>query len=820
MAIATEILIFSKAFLNREVLFSFSKNNVIIYSLMPFNSPPRGGQFTDDDDDSRFERYRMIGLAVIGVLVVAGMLAFIFEKKPKPGGEIVKDNNPVASSTDDPAKTATSGSLLLDNGDPGGNASSTASSTEARLRAETLQFGDFYKRPGVKIEDKTEKYKLPLNIKSDASNYYEFSRKINLDSAITGLNKNGFGEINNPFPAEAKDFFSAYGTLIERDIPLIITADSLAYYYLNTIKGVFRETEGNYFYRELWEVSSKFFDISRERYMARKSKMGQASDFMLEGERLEAAYFAVVLELLKPQKEQIYSGAGQNDKLFSEFEGQRFSFELPSWLKADVEKETASILKGVGKEKSPVLLYEKDYSEFKVPEDYARTAKTNNFYLATRWLNSPYPLYPSGKDCPKCYLDRDDFLRNMIAGSWIVSDFARNQPLKNRWAKIYKAISFSRGLRKDLTYLQYDEAFKALFGQNYDIESILSEGKDQEINIGKLTGEIEKNFFSELEGGYSRSDAGKKPNIGMRILQEPYWPNDFLFSRLTAPNTGAFKGDRKGLKKDDLITACFSQEKAFRCRAFGPDITALIAGYGIDDAYFRINTAYERYAVNADGLRSELDKFNDFSWHSNIFWSMLYAEKEVFKSAGLAGPAYMLSSDWKKRNMNSALGAWAFVQMPPDQLQYQWQREQGLSSAHLNDEYVYVEPNITLISELAANTDMVFNMLVSLGTLTKLDPAYARIEEIKADLAQLRLIAEREMKGELLPDADRIFITSFAGRFAMLEKAAKTKSINFSDNNKIIVSLEDLDYLVLANKFGKRIVLGAGPVFKETEATH
>jgi hypothetical protein len=76
------------------------------------------------------------------------------------------------------------------------------------------------------------------------------------------------------------------------------------------------------------------------------------------------------------------------------------------------------------------------------------------------------------------------------------------------------------------------------------------------------------------------------------------------------------------------------------------------------------------------------------------------------------------------------------------------------------------------------------------------------------------------MKGELLPDEDRIFITSFAGRFAILEKAAKAKSINFSNNNKIVVSLEDLNYLILANKFGKRMVLGAGPVFKETEATH
>ena len=43
--------------------------------------------------------------------------------------------------------------------------------------------------------------------------------------------------------------------------------------------------------------------------------------------------------------------------------------------------------------KSPVLLYQRNYQDFKVPNEYKFHAKLYNFYLTTKWLSSNFPLY-------------------------------------------------------------------------------------------------------------------------------------------------------------------------------------------------------------------------------------------------------------------------------------------------------------------------------------------------------------------------------------------------------------------------------------------
>lgn len=111
--------------------------------------------------------------------------------------------------------------------------------------------------------------------------------------------------------------------------------------------------------------------------------------------------------------------------------------------------------------KSPVLLYQRDYRSFVVPEEYKSNAKLNNFYLNTKWLSSEFPLYYQDKnECPDCELDFDDWRVSMITSSFIAKDIFDSYELKNKWARIYKTLAFFKGLRGELTYVHYRDALK------------------------------------------------------------------------------------------------------------------------------------------------------------------------------------------------------------------------------------------------------------------------------------------------------------------------------------------------------------------------
>ncbi|PJB18971.1 hypothetical protein CO115_03455, partial [Candidatus Falkowbacteria bacterium CG_4_9_14_3_um_filter_36_9] len=48
------------------------------------------------------------------------------------------------------------------------------------------------------------------------------------------------------------------------------------------------------------------------------------------------------------------------------------------------------------------------------------------------------------------------------------------------------------------------------------------------------------------EGSYSRNDISLKPIIGLRMLSEYYWPNDYLFGQFIYPNVTNYIGESTG----------------------------------------------------------------------------------------------------------------------------------------------------------------------------------------------------------------------------------------------------------------------------------
>ncbi|OGF27602.1 hypothetical protein A2303_02960 [Candidatus Falkowbacteria bacterium RIFOXYB2_FULL_47_14] len=757
---------------------------------------------------SKIGLYAVIGLAAL-IMIGIGVI-YIFFIKPEENQPVVSE--PVASTTP----------VIGLPGDYGNGDGSDIDidMLNADIKAEYLTFGYFYKRPVVDFEADNEDYGLPINVKVDVSNYYDISRKINLDPYLDHINRYGFAVIDNQFAGEAKDFYSAYRLLGRKEIPLVITSDFLLYYFQNTLKDVFKDIEKTSFFENIWNINKRMYTIALNRYKMRLAAVGTANDPVLEAMRLEMAYYAVALRLLQPIEAQINKKPNLTDNSkFEVKEAESYNFVMPSTLEDDVFKEVDLIRGGELTKKSPVMLYERNYADFTVPRHYQENAKLNNFYLTLKWLNSNFPLYERQESCPDCVLDRDDWSINLAAACFITKDMSENQDIKNQWAIIYKFVSFFTGLRQDLTYLHYREALTDVFGKDYKIEDIFAaDNVNRDADMKKLQERIARFTFLDMEGGINRHDEKNKRYLGMRMLQESYWPNDYIFNHLTGE--GILSQASNKIKPP--FTACHTRNRTmfYRCRGLSLDVVNLIhpdPGL-IDSDYFRVNTAYEFYPERIKSLKSEIDRFDINAWNNNAYWSTLDIAKRLLKYDSDYVPVFMKNNDWhNQKDINTVLGGWVNLHLPADKLAGYHEVEEGLGSYSQESLYDYVEPNIGFIAELMAKNDMLSEMMNVLRVTKKTNAASVELKEINSRFAQILDIARKELSGEDWDIDDRRFITEFVGQNIVENAGEKDIILNPRAINEMTESINGVKFVVLVYKIGEKNIMAVGPVFNYSE---
>lgn len=739
--------------------------------------------------------------SIMAIVIIGALLLYIITIENK------KNNNTRVISTASSTKTTvglpeseTADNNLVNNPLIGNNKTS----------AENIFFADYYKLEPISFDSSQIDYSLPLNVKIDVSNYFDISRKINLDSVVNDFNQNGFATINNPFGAKVTNLYSAYDELRKKQIPILVTNDLLLYYYQNTLKDAYKAVEESSFYNDLWVINSSLFKIANERYQRRaQNSSSTVVDFVLEGERLEVAFFATALELLKPQVDQI-STDNFSDIKFNFSEAPKYAFDLPLYLQTDVNKEISLIRLHVAEDKSPVMLYSRNYQDFIVPDEYKANAKLNNFFLASKWLNSVFPLFYKNLDCPNCLLDKEDWTVNFIGANLIAKDFADNQEIKNNWAKIYKLKSFFSGLRSGLTYLYYDKTAEDLYGDDYQIDKIFA--PDQYVaNTQKLQEKLFSYNFSGIEGGQEKNDKSLRPYLGMNFLSDSYWPNEYVFDHLLYPHVTSHYVSKP---TQSINTYCNQGRSSYRCRGFGMDIINLITPLAGINKYFTDNTSYQGYDVQIQGLRDELLQFDNNAWHSSNFWSYL----DTVKIATIdysKYPVYMRNNSWKQKDVLTFLGGWLNLQLPAEKTIFS---EDIIKQKYITD-YDYVEPNLSFINSLQANVRMLQQMFLALDATREKDIAYLKLEKLYNDLNNMRSIINKQFNNELLDVKDNIYISNIIDQSILLENNKKI-TFNFKtgiSNLHSIGSINDFKLLGLVYSRNGKKYLAFGPVFNFQE---
>ena len=479
------------------------------------------------------------GAACLVFVIIVAQLLDVGSKKP------VTPANKVAN----PAKSTTSEvtiALPLVSDVP----ADSVVREDPNFQADQLVFSQIYQKPTTTwsldiLTNKAQAVNLPINIKKDVVNYYDIRRYYNLEPIINQLNEQGSVLVDNPFDSPKQDFFDFYRSAQANHWPLLLTSDVIFYYYQNNIKDVYKAVEAG-FYDDLWQISNGLFKMANQRYQAAISQAIKGNDPILEAYRLNAQYWAVALKLLAPQARQIDKGGNINNSIIFQV-GDDQIYRLPSIdedLCREVDQEVALIKEASGVKLSPLFGYEIDYSSFMPDTDYQGGGRLANFSLASQWLGHTWPLYYREADCPKCLLDIDDWRVNFLAANILARDLNSDQEFKNNWAKIYKVISYFSGLRDELTYVHYVKAQKDILGdQSLEAIAHLDETSRNQI-LERLRAAILNNEFPKANGGWNRQNQDDQPKIGLRVLQDHYWPGQSINWSAVGPKLDVFLNEQ------------------------------------------------------------------------------------------------------------------------------------------------------------------------------------------------------------------------------------------------------------------------------------
>lgn len=696
------------------------------------------------------------------------------------------------------------------------------------IQTEKQSFINHYSLNPLNVTLQVPQYELPLKTE-EITNFNNFSTKIPLDEdALRLLEENGFVVISNPLNPEEEYITEPYKTLKEREIPIFITSDSLLHLYHIQFDETLRQIEEREFYDTIWEISNELLNESIEDYNRYSGDLKEAS-------RRNVAYFAVGLSLLQPTEEQLCTDEwkcrdpGLASAYFDREDLEKYSFEVPDFVKSDVEKELALIEKHEGFVKSTIFGYSEDYSQYVPRGHYTRSEKLKNYFKAFMWYGRISFLLKGG---PTGLVSAEDAKIQTIGAAVIASEFAESKELKDKWDRIYSVTAFYVGLSDDLGPYEYIEALDSVFNGKFEPGELTGE------NIGALKAELAEYMPPKIYGGTGdceipppftpeQADQCLESTKGFRLMGQRFIPDSYMFQNLVFPKVGSYAGT-----EEPFTLRMDPNAGSIRDPPRGLDVMALLGSNRAKKLLEQLDDSnYDKYDEQFNLLKEEFDGFSVAEWNKNLYWSWLYALKPLLKEFDAGYPTFMQTEAWRDKELTTALASW--TELRHDTILYAKQ-SYGMATTAMpppEPEVVgYVEPVPEFYNRLLALTRMTADGLDEMNVID--DSAKYRLNSLISILERLVDISNKELENQDLTKEDYDFIKNFGEELNGViqdvdEKAKKTTIVADvhtagPDMRSGRVVLEEgvgyVDLIVVAYKVPDgRILIGAGPVMSYYE---
>ena len=712
-----------------------------------------------------------------------------------------------------------------------------------------LALASCYYLEGFSVDLSAPSYSLPLAL-DKITNSQEIESQFHLNGDQQQLlRSNGFVVI----PWHGDDIVQPYETLKEREFPIFVTSDTLLHLYHIQFNEILKRIEEEEFFDSILDMSKAMLERAIEDYQ------GFSDPDLREAARRNAAYFAVALELSQTPTEGYNEDAEREEiELWNQeypWDPKEFvpirtvDYEIPSWIKAEVDAEVENIKEHQGFEPSVIFnsdeacgcllggCYCEDYSQYVPRGHYTRSETLKRYFKAMMWYGRMAFLLKGGEDALVSEVDADlATIQSSLIAAELSDVEVGEETAQEIWDRVYLVTSFFVGTADDLTPYEYLDAIERVFGVEFEASELADDEK-----LLSLKAELAQMRNPEIYGGsgvcvvYPPITKEKlyeclAKTKGMRFMGQRFVPDSYMFQNLVSPAVGMYVGDA------EPFTMKMTAAGTARCFPRGLDVMAVLGSeraYDIleeegDTEYEGIDTSYD---IQLEELKSQFDDFDTADWNRNLYWSWLYALKPLLQEFGDGYPAFMQTQAWRDRELQAVLASWA--ELRHDTILYAKQSyTPALGSVPIQPEPVvgYVEPVPEFYARMLALTSMTREGLADLEVLNETETS--RLESLEQVLERLLDISIDELEGRELDEDDYRFITDFGEELdsiiAGVEAEGKETTLVadvHSDANQPMEVLEEgvgyVDLMLVAYMVPDgRVIVGAGPVLSYYEFKH
>lgn len=533
------------------------------------------------------------------------------------------------------------------------------------------------------------------------------------------------------------EFFSIYEANRYEYKPNFITTDSILHNYHLMFDFLLEQIEKEKLFEILKELNADMLNESLAQYEDLKGSVWENSA------KRNIAFFTVGSKLLDP------------------------SVNIPEMVKSEVEKELSLIDNHAGIEKSAVmnigsqggemietpqgpqsrLELKEDYSQYIPRGHYDKSEKLSAYFKTMMWYGRLTFRIKSEDE---------------IKSALLITLALNEKNNESNWNKIYEPINFFVGKSDDITYYQFRDLMKNVYGENVDLGSLLKD-ESKLASFLELTKALEAPQINSMPIFEASINSDREEEIkGFRFMGQRFTIDAAIFQRLIYREVGDKNNTCDTFKPEE--TGCLN---GARCLPSGLDIPATFGSAEAKQILKDMGESdYACYNENMTKMDEYISDLGEDKWTQNLYWGWLYQLQPLLTNNREGYPAFMQNTAWSRKDLNTFLGSWS--QLKHDTILYAKQvyAELGGGMPEKKDDRGYVEPNPYVYSRLASLLDMTEEGLEQRDLLSSdMKDNLNRMQEL---VVSLKNIAEKELNNEKLSEEEYELIRSYGGQLEHL----------------------------------------------------
>ena len=564
-------------------------------------------------------------------------------------------------------------------------------------------------------------------------------------------------------------FEEAYELLDQRDMPILVTADSTLHLYHLFFDQLLKNVE----VKELIPMMRSLLPAVRlelaSMYLVLHGDMKEAA-------RRDLALITAAEALLSPGTVVVY------DVVKTEVDAELAAIQVAGELAIDpilnhgCEPDMACGGSSDLSDESYAegnACYCHDYTQYKPRGHYTQSEDLSQYFRAIMLL---------GRIGLRIKSPMETRMAGLLTAALNEATVEGGQPAAELWSKAFRITSFFAGSPDDLTFVDYDRVLREVYGDGFALADL---GDDTKLELlrQRLREEREPAILSDFVHAWLDET---KATMGLRFFGQRFSFDSYVLSQLTfarvGPNpshpefTDPFlgNGDCGGgtyspatvcddENVPDWAPICCTNPDVCRVLPSGLDVAAALGSHRAEE-HLGITVDHCRFKDNLASLRTGVTAQTDADHWKSLHAGWLFTLEPLFGKDYSAFPTWMAGDTYRDKALNSGLASWA--QLRHDTILYTKQSytsgyggSGGSSPPPPKEDGYYVEPLPELYSRLSDLTQLMQTGLRNMGllqpdidaTMNQADYMFSTLTDISID----------ELAGKPLTDAQQTFIDGF-----------------------------------------------------------